>query len=532
MIPINYKIMNKAHIFTILPFVMAAAFAPELMASSQVVSKNVVPSGSEKNRYVTKLDSLQAANDSLISLIKELEPEKSKAREVAEIINSLGEPDFKPTAVNKVLAPWVFSGYRHLLKKTFDTTIPVYLDGMGVMTASSETSQLDSIAALESIFEPMDSLAQAPEVYVESFEETPQKKEIDILAEDVTPKWLRDALTSYRIQEDFIYSNMVANPKSIEYTYWDLPVPPRLPEEDVSFAAFLKKLDLPEVETSKAQLVEQEVKKIHWLHNVNGSMQFSQSYLSSNWYQGGNNNVSLFFNFNWNVQLNPVYHPKYIFSSNLNYKLGLMSTPQDEVRDFSLSQDWLEHTINVGIKAIKKWYYSINTRFTTQLFNNYQSNSHTRKASFLSPADFNLGIGMTYETSYKTRHFKISINPLSYNLKMCMAKNDVIPHSWFGIDDDKHTKSDIGSNFTADFDWQIMWNIRYNTHLYTFTNYDYIMWDWQHNISFEVNKFLTTSIFLNFRFDSSLDPTTSDWKKFMMKEVLGFGLTYTFATKR
>ncbi len=523
--------MKKARILTILPLVMGATLAPELMAQTQVARQSGTTTGAEKNRYVTKLDSLQAANDSLISLINKLEPDRSTAREVSEIIRSLGEPDFRPAAVNKVLAPWVFSGYRNLVKKHFDTTMPVYLEGMEVMTSATETSELDSISALESLFEPADSLAMTPETYVESFVETPMAKEIDILSGDVTPKWLRDALTSYRIQEDFIYSNMVSSPNSIEYAYWDLPVPPRLPEDDVSFAAFLKKLDLPEVETSKAQLVEKEVKKIHWLHNVTGSLTFSQYYLSSNWYQGGNNNVSINFNFNWHVDLNPTYHPNYKFSSNLNYKLGLVSTPQDTVHSYSISQDWLEHTLNLGIRAVKKWYYSVDTRFTTQLFNNYGSNSRQRKSSFLSPATFNLGVGMTYETNYKTRHFKISINPLSYNLKMVLAKNERIPHSWFGIEDDKHTKSDYGSNFTAEFSWQIMWNVRYSTNLYTFTNYENVLCDWQNSFNFDVNKFLTTTLFLNLRYDSSIDPVTP-WKKFMMKEVLGFGLTYTFATKR
>ena len=44
--------------------------------------------------------------------------------------------------------------------------------------------------------------------------------DVDILHPDVAPKWLRDALTSYRIQEDFIYQIMLDNPMSIEKAYW------------------------------------------------------------------------------------------------------------------------------------------------------------------------------------------------------------------------------------------------------------------------------------------------------------------------
>ena len=210
--------------------------------------------------------------------------------------------------------------------------------------------------------------------------------QLSILSPDIVPKWLRDALTSYRIQEDFMYSTMVTDPSSIDYSYWDLPVPPRLLEDDVTFAGYIKRLNLPKVDPEKAVLPKEELQRRHWLHNVGSSLQFSQAYVSKNWYQGGNNHLALLFNFYWNVNLNQVYHPNLLFQSSLSYKLGLNSTPQDEVHSYSISEDVLQYNLNTGLKAFRKWFYSLNLQFKTQMLRNYEQNSMKRKASFLSPA--------------------------------------------------------------------------------------------------------------------------------------------------
>lgn len=275
---------------------------------------------------ITATDSITALTDSV----------KTGPRDVKEILESLGDPDFRPTPINKVLGPWVFSGYRKLSKKEFDSTAPVVVKGLEVIyndsTANEDVIVGDSIEYLT----VNDSTFLVEKAGTEIKEEP---KDVDILSADVTPRWLRDALTSYRIQEDFMYSSMIDNPFDIQYAYWDLPVPPRLPEDDISFAAYIRKLDLPPVDPEKAEIPEQTLRRIHWLHKFNTAMQFSQAYVSSNWYQGGNNHLALLFNINWNVQLNPVYHPNLLFQSNLSYKLGLNSTPQDEVHAYSISED-------------------------------------------------------------------------------------------------------------------------------------------------------------------------------------------------
>lgn len=78
--------------------------------------------------------------------------------------------------------------------------------------------------------------------------------------------------------------------------------------------------------------------------------------------------------------------------------------------------------------------------------------------------------------------------------------------------------------------WQVTHNINYRTRVFLFTDYDYFLADWENTVNFSINKFLSTQIYLHLRHDTSSDMSTS-WKHFMMREVLSFGLTYTFSSK-
>ncbi len=467
-----------------------------------------IPSPSAKDSVeIALVDSVAPQIDSTMFIVRDLD----------EILSSLGTPDFERRPVNKVLAPWVFYGYHRLTPKVFG---PASTEITGLTVLTNDTTR----QAEEEEINLLDYVEDESMVYHEP------EPDVDILHPDVAPKWLRDALTSYRIQEYFIYQIMLDNPMSIEKAYWDLPERPRLPEDDVTFAAYIRKLNLPEVDPTKAALPDKDIRKIHWLHNVNTALQFSQAYVSTNWYQGGNNHLSLLFNFAWNVQLNPVYHPNLLFQSNLAYKLGLNSTPQDEVHKYSISEDLLQYNLNTGFKAFKKWFYSMNVQFKTQLLRNYEKNSMKRKASFLSPGDLNVGLGMAYSTQNKKKTFQLTatISPLSYNLKTCIT--DSIDHGRFNIAPDKKTHSEIGSNGEVNMKWNILWNITYQSRIFLFTDYKYFQGDWENTISFNINKFLSTQIYAHLRYDTSV-PSHASWKKFMLREILSFGLSYTFSTK-
>lgn len=480
-------------------------------------------------RHVSSpVEEIEEITDS-VSILPVIDSTYFIVRDIDQILLETPMPQTAPPIVNKILAPWIFSGYRSWPKvKPYTPIDPRNLGSLTVINGDT----IPSIELLDSIQNPEAGILiyelLAREDSTSAVEE---KKPLQpIVKGEYIPGWLRQALAYDQIQADFIYTHMMEKPSTIFNSYWGLPIPPTLPENDYSFEAFIRKLDLPEINPEEAVLPEEDLRQIHWLHNVNGMMQFSQAYISENWYQGGNNHLSLLLGFNWNLQLNPVYHPKFLFQSNLSYKLGLNSTPQDEVHKYSISEDILQYNLNIGIKAVKKWYYSLNTVLKTQLLRNYEKNSMVRKASFLSPGDLNVGLGMSYSSINKPKTFQITatFSPLSYNLKTCIT--DKIDHENFNIRPWKKTHSDFGSNGEINFNWKIYWNISYKSRLFLFTDYSDFLGDWENTIDFAINKFLSTQIYVHMRYDTSVEPVTS-WKKFMLREVLSFGLSYTFSTK-
>lgn len=329
-----------------------------------------------------------------------------------------------------------------------------------------------------------------------------------------------------------MYGLMVYSPHTVDYTYWDLPVPPRLPEDDITLGTYIRNLNLPEISTSDALLPEFEQKKKHWLHNFNTGLQFSQAYVSKNWYQGGNNYVALLYNFYWDVQLNQTYHPNEIFQSTVNYKFGLNSIEQNAVgRRYSISEDNFQYNVKYGFKAFKRWFYTITGQFKTQFFNNYKTNTDIRSASFLSPGDLNLGLGMTYNYANAKKSFNMtaSIAPLSYNLKICIDK--YIDPTQFNISPGHKTHNEFGSSGEVNMTWQATSNISMRTRLFAFTDYSYFQGNIETTWDFAINKFLSTQIYANLRYDSSSDFNLCKWHHWMLKEILSFGLSYTFSSK-
>lgn len=459
------------------------------------------------------------------------------AMDPEELFSNIKEYDFDKTLVNKSFIPRVFSGYRHTAHKPYDFSNPDIISGLRIMTKDTTSYIEEYEALLESeMLNPDDFIFDNNEIeslvgnrITESVVEEPQEK-YPVTQEGKLPKWLQDALWSNRIQEDFLYNYMIYNPMSIEVADWDLPEPPQLIEDDVTFMSYIKKLRLPEIEIDKAIIPENEISKIYWLHTFGTALQFSQAYVSPNWYQGGNNYLSLLFNFNWNVQLNQVFHPNILFQSDFNYKLALSSNQKGSLHKYKIAEDVLQYNLNTGLKAFKKWYYSFNMLFKTQLLNNYEENTMVRTASFLSPGDLNMGLGMSFSHQDKLKTFQmtLTISPLSYNLKTCISNK--VNHENFNISPFRKSKSEIGSNAELNFNWKITPYISYKSRMFLFSDYSYFLSDWENTFSFEINKFLSTQLYLHLRYDSSAEKNTG-WKTFMMREILSFGLSYTFSTK-
>lgn len=336
--------------------------------------------------------------------------------------------------------------------------------------------------------------------------------------------WLDKAIARHNAMEAFQQQFAASYPWAVRLNIDSLPEPPKeyrvfIDPSTTGISYEEVKVDLKEANKDIAPI---KLKRKNWLHSFQGSLQFSQAYNSPNWYQGGNNNVNLISNFVWNVKLNPKFYPRFLFENNVNYKLAVNSAPDDTLRSYSISEDRLQINTKVGIKAANNWYYSINMQFRTQLLQNHPTNSHSVTTCFLSPGELNFGVGMTYNKNSKRTTFNMSLDPLSYNM-ICYTNTEVRRYPG------KKVTNQYGSKVEARFTWNPAYNIGYNSRLYTFTNYEYLQGDWEHTISFTINRYLSTQIYVHLRYDSSTKRNdATKWNHWMLKEILSFGFTYNF----
>ena len=344
--------------------------------------------------------------------------------------------------------------------------------------------------------------------------------------------WLMKAQQRSGRVHDARYRMMIDNPELVRYNRSTLPKPPRevVVETDPSGTELAVETESVDGITFKP-VDRREIKVHNWLHTFTGSLHGTQAYISNNWYQGGENNLNLLADLQWDCNLNQKLHPNWLFNNTLHYKLGIATAKGDSLRNYSINEDNFQFDSQLGYKALKNWYYSATLLFKTQLLNSYVVNTNNLAASFLSSGELTIGLGMTY--NYKDNEgykvFTLSIAPLSYNLKICRDIIRLDPTK-FGIDAGHHTKHSFGSNLEAKFEWKITPSITWKSRLFAFTDYHFAQGDWENTFSFSVSSHLNTQIFTHLRFDNSR-PWDVDWRYWQFKEILSFGLIYKFATK-
>lgn len=114
--------------------------------------------------------------------------------------------------------------------------------------------------------------------------------------------------------------------------------------------------------------------------------------------------------------------------------------------------------------------------FQDTIFTSYAANSNNKVAAFLSPAELNLGLGMSYQYKNDKKRFEtsISLSPLSYNLQFIV--NDDMDAASFGIKSGK-SMSQYGSSFEGRIKWEFYHNMVWSCRLFYFTNYDHVQGD-------------------------------------------------------
>ncbi len=258
-----------------------------------------------------------------------------------------------------------------------------------------------------------------------------------------------------------------------------------------------------------------------WVLRSNAMLQFSQSYISSNWHKGGSDNMSVLGIING--QFNYDNKKNVQWENFAEWRLGVNTAEGEKIRMFNTNDDIIRYNSKLGIKAGGSWFYSGTFDFSTQFFSSYKSqNSSDKVAAFLTPVRMNVGVGFDYK--YK-KLISLMISPVSY--KFIYANDTIgINKKSFGILPGDKVLSQLGSSFRAQFSYAPSKEIQIDSKLTFYTNYQKIEVDWEIVSNFVVNRYLSTRLSLNPRYDNTMILNKGEKAKIQFKELLTFGFSY------
>ena len=309
----------------------------------------------------------------------------------------------------------------------------------------------------------------------------------------------------------------------IVYRYENLPGTKNIKSEIMNGRGYedLKLVNIASLsDAKKSKPAVPKIERNPWTKKASTMIQFSQNYISSNWYQGGSKNIAILGILNG--QLNYDDKKNIQWENNSEWRMGFNSV-DGAIRPLNTNDDIFKINSKLGVKAGGKWFYSGSVDFSTQFFHNYKSVTSTEmKATFLSPVRLNVGVGLDYK--YK-KLFSLMLSPVSYKY-IYVDDIEIVNPNLFGIATGEKVLSEVGSSFKAQLSYAPSKEIQLDSKLTFYTNYEKVEADWEIVSNFTINRFLSTRLSLNPRYDNTLILAEGKKAKIQFKELLSFGISY------
>lgn len=262
-----------------------------------------------------------------------------------------------------------------------------------------------------------------------------------------------------------------------------------------------------------------------WTHKGNGYMQFTQNYISDNWYKGGESTNALLAGLV--LEANFDDRQRLELENKLELKLGFVTAPSDTVHKYKTNADLLRLNSKLGVKAFKNWYYTLAGEFKTQFFGNYRTNTNIMNSNFMSPAQLDVTLGMDFKQNKKNYSLSLLGSPLAYTL-IYINNDKIADPSAFNVEPGHKTANLFGSKFTGNLNWKIIPTVVWESKLEYFTTYENVIASWENTFNFVLNRYLSTKLFVHARYDDGVTLTEDNKSYFQLQEWLSFGLNYTW----
>ena len=276
-----------------------------------------------------------------------------------------------------------------------------------------------------------------------------------------------------------------------------------------------------ELETATLNMEQVTFHADKWHRRGTTNVQISQTALSDNWYNGGDNNMAistyekLTFN-RYDEQ------KKTTLDIALELRLSGYYTRVDTIHPMRVNNDnQFRVDLSYGYKAWKNWYYSTSAYITTPIFEFYKANSKTVENSFFAPLVFNIAVGMDLKlTKNKNFTYSLMLAPLSYNLKY--VGDDRVAVTSYGISAGHRSLNQVGASVTNKFEWKINESVAWTSRAYLFTSYHNFVFEFENTFDIKLGRYSSAKVYLYPRFDDAKDD------KLQMKENLTFGLAFVW----
>lgn len=274
--------------------------------------------------------------------------------------------------------------------------------------------------------------------------------------------------------------------------------------------------------------------RMYWKSNFESLIQFSQNHFSDNWHKGGTSNLYLLtrhiVNYNYSKD-------KVVFNNTMDVKIGFNNAPNDTLRKHRVADNTLRVYSSLGYQAFnKKWHYTVNGDFNTQMFKSYAENTKNLQVAFLAPYTATLGVGMTYSfykqfDQHQKLSFKITMDPVSLTYRKTINKDiNMGAHGFQRIPDTDEFKThytNFGSTVRVEnIVFQINKNVTWSSRILYTTNYERATAEFENNIKFILSRFLSANLFLYSRYDDGVAKREGSDTYFQFNESLTIGFNY------
>ena len=250
-----------------------------------------------------------------------------------------------------------------------------------------------------------------------------------------------------------------------------------------------------------------------WTNGMLTELGFSQVSLT-NWAAGGSGSLAL----NSYVNAHANYAKGSMFWDNrIQLSYGFIQSYEEGYRK---SSDKIVIDSKWGYRAINKFYFSANFNFRSQFSPGFEysqkeieKNGEKEKVTvakqvskMFAPAYMSLGLGIDYKPG-NGKELSVNLAPLTGNL-VIVAHSDTLIQKKYGNAAYQTARWELGAQFKATLNKDLMKNLKINTTLTLFSDYlnnpKNMQVNWDLQLTYKLNKYMQAGIRTNLIYDDNI----------------------------